>query len=247
MKKELKKLSNGLKMSTKNKIYVLGDSFCYGGHIHNDVEYFWVNDLYSEFKDTHNILNISYPSRDVQTIIDNWIKLLKHLNKDDILIICIPFFIRIRVPLHEKDQIIDSIDDIEIINRFVTHHSWYYNESNKIYSDGDVIEKEELDKHVTFFEGLFYNSISVEKNYNEVIESLYELTNCKKYIFSWDTMKTRSNIIEYRDGLDKKLGWSTMADLYTETNGEHGRRGDFHWDYRFQQKFAHYLIEKFKK
>lgn len=238
-------------MSTKNKLIVLGDSFCHEiGPPYvtkEESEYFWVKNLHSAFNDTHELVLNSLPSRDVQTIIDNWIKLLKYIKEDDILVIGIPFFIRIRVPLHPKDYIIESYNEFDIINRFVTHHSWYTTESEKIYLGDDIIEKEELDTHINFLETLFLESESVEKNYNEVIQSLYHLTNCKKYLFCWDDMKNTIPEIEYKSDLDKKLGWSTLADLYTETNGKMGRYGDFHWDYKFQEKFVNYLLEKFKK
>jgi hypothetical protein len=243
-------------MNAKNKLIILGDSFCTGFTIHrtmtgdiNDIQnYFWVNDLQKHYENTHELILDSYPSRDIQTIIDNWIKLIKHINKEDILIVGVPFFSRIRVPLATKDfQIKDyDIDDFSIINRFVTHHSWYKTDSEKLYLGDSVVEKKDLDFHVTFLEQLYFNSEGVEQNYNEVIKSLYDLTNCKKYFFSWDNMKNRLEEIEYKDDLTKKLGWTTLDDLYNDTDGKFGRKGDFHWDYRFQKKFANYLIEKFK-
>lgn len=234
----------------KNKIFILGDSFCVHTTYYNhryEHKYFWVKGFSNEFKKTHDLIVDAMPSRDVQTIIDNWIKLLKHIDKDDILIVCIPFFIRMRVPLHKKDYMIDIYDDLQVINRFVTHHSWYLSENEKIYAGGEVIEKKDLDNHVIFFEKLFYNSDAVENNYNEVIKSLYDLTNCNKYLFSWDNMNNEIPEIEYKNQLDGKLGWSTMDDLYIKTNGKDGRQGDFHWDYEFQEKFANYLLKKFKK
>lgn len=246
----LEKQLTGLKMNTKNKLIILGDSFCTPNYLSADINeiqnYFWVDDVEAHFKNTHELILDSKASRDVQTIIDNWIKLLKHINKDDIIIICIPFFFRIRVPLHPKDFMIETFNDFSIANRFITHHSWYIRDSEKIYIGDDAVDKKELDKHVIFFEQLFFHNEGVEQNYNEVIESLYELTDCKKYLFSWDDMKYRLDMVEYKDDLTKKLGWSTQHDLYVDTNGKYGREGDYHWDYRFQKKFANYIIEKFK-
>lgn len=237
-------------MNTKNKLIILGDSFCTDFRISDDINdiqnYFWVNDLEKHLKNTHELILDSFPSRDIQTIIDNWIKLIRHIDKDDILIVCVPFFLRIRVPLSENDFQIKNYDNFSIINRFITHHSWYMNDSQKLYIGNQVVEKKELDSHVIFLEQLYFLNQGVEQNYNEVIKSLYDITNCKKYIFSWDNMKNRLNEIEYKDDLTKKLGWTTQHDLYIDTNGENGRKGDLHWDYRFQKKFANYLIEKFK-
>jgi hypothetical protein len=231
----------------KNKIYVLGDSFCHDGHLHLDKFYFWVKMLSDFFKEDYEIINDSYPSRDVQTIIDNWIKLIKHIKEDDILIICIPFFTRIRVPLDEKDFMIKNYNDFEIIHRFVTHHSWYYTENQKIYMNDTVLEKKELDSIISPLERIYFNSKAVEQNYNEVIKSLYDITNCRKYIFSWDDMNNTIDEIEYKSDLTKKIGWTILSDLYKKTNGKYGIDGDFHWDYVTHENFGNYLINKFKK
>jgi len=232
----------------KNKIYVLGDSFCTHSSLSSGgLGYFWVNEFHKQFEDTHDLILDSMPSRDVQTIIDNWIKLIKHIKKEDILIVCIPFFLRIRVPLHPKDFMVDRYDEFSIINRFVTHHSWYTSDLEKIYIGDEIIEKDRLDEYIIFLEQLFFNSDAVEKNYNEVIKSIYDLTDCGKYIFSWDDMKNTIEEIEYKNQLDSKLGWSTLDDLYKKTNGNEGKLGDLHWDYKFQEKFVGYLLEKFKK
>jgi hypothetical protein len=237
-------------MSTKNKLIILGDSFCAENAMSADINelqnYFWVNDLKKKFETTHELILDSKPSRDIQTIIDNWIKLIKYINKDDILIIGVPFFLRIRVPLANKDFEIKNYDEFSIINRFVTHHSWYKTDSQKLYIGGEVIEKKDLDSHVKFLEALYFNNEGVEQNYNEVMKSLYDLTNCRKYFFSWDNMKNRLEEIEYKDDLTKKLGWSTQHDLWVDSNGKFGRKDDLHWDYRFQKKFANYIIEKFQ-
>lgn len=235
-------------MKKRNKFFILGDSFCYGGHIHKEREYFFANDLRKEFKDTHEVIVDAYPSRDVQTIIDNWIKLIPHLTKDDILVVAIPFFTRIRVPLAAKDYMMTEWSDGELETRFVTHHSWYHAENQSLYINGIDVSKEELDKKIEFLEQMYFEHDGVEKNYNEVIKSLYDITNCSKYLFSWDNMKNQIPEIEYKDEITKKIGsWTTIRDVYLETNGEYGIEHDFHWDYRFHPKFSKYLTEKFKK
>lgn len=241
------KQSIGSRMITKNKIYVLGDSFCFGGYTVDGIEHFWVKNLIDYFKDTHELINISFPSRDVQSILDNWLKLINVFTPDDILIICIPFFVRVRVPLVSKNWMVSEIDSKEIVNRFVTHHSWYFNENEQIYINDELIDKKDLDVHVNFFERMYYNNPAVELNYNELITSLYDLTKCRKYLFSWDDMNTKIPHIEYKSDLDNLLGWSTLHDLFIKTNGKDGKEGDFHWDSEFHEKMANYLIEKFKK
>lgn len=233
-------------MSTKSKLFILGDSFCYNIVKHDGNDYLWVDNIKNYFSDNYEIVVSAYPSRDAQTIIDNWIKILPTLTKDDIIIICIPFYTRIRVPLIKDDYMITKWSDGEIINRFITHHSWYLTDSEHLYINEEKILKSDLDEKVIFFESLFYENESVEKNYNEVIESLYKLTPSKKYIFSWDDMKYQTNVIEYKKQLTEKIGWITSGELYNETNGKSGQINDSHWDYRTHENFANYIIEKFK-
>lgn len=252
MKKVFEKQSIGLRMSIKNKIFVLGDSFSHMGapspNGMGSPNIFWAKILHESFKDTHELIVDSFPSRDVQTIIDNWIKILPSLTKDDILIIGIPYFIRFRVPLHKKDYMLVKWDSGFLVNRFVTHHSWYTTDSQVIYLDEQTsIPKNELDDKTEFFEKMFFNNESVEKNYNEVIESLYKLTPSNKYLFSWDNMKYQTDVIEYQHQIENKIGWTTLHDLYVEIKDDPGRINDYHWDYRFEIKFGKYLIDKFKK
>lgn len=228
----------------KNKIYILGDSFC---HSYTNNDEFWPNRLVKSLKNEYELVVNSFPSRDVQTIIDNWIKLLKHIDKNDILIVCIPFFIRLRVPLDKKNWMETKWDGGTLMDRFVTHHSWYQSDSQIIYVNGGPISKEKLNEKVTFFEAMFFDNESVHKNYNEVIESLDKITNCKKYIFSWDDMKYKTDVIEYKSDITNKIGWHTMHDVYVETNGLRGIYWDFHWSFEFQKTFAEYLFNKFKK
>lgn len=234
-------------MNPKHKIYILGDSFCAWGYPMDGKVFFWGNQLHKEFEETHDLIVDAFPSRDVQTILDNWIKILPRITKDDIFVACIPFFIRIRVPLAPKDYMINEYGDLKIVNRFITHHSWYTTESQYIYLNDNPIEKEDLNDKVLFFERMCYNNESVEKNYNEVIESLYKLTPAKKYLFSWDNMKYQTDVIEYKDKITEKLGWTTLNDLYIETNGKWGREADLHWHPEFEITFGNYLVNKFKK
>lgn len=233
-------------MNTKNKLFILGDSFCYHSDRINGIDHLWVNKIKPYFSDNYEIVVSAFSSRDAQTIIDNWIKILPKLTKDDIIIICIPFYIRIRVPLSKDDYMITEWSDGEIINRFVTHHSWYSTDSQHLYINDEKILKSDLDERINFFERLYYENEAVEKNYNELIESLYKLTPSKKYIFSWDDMKYQTNIIEYKKQLTEKIGWTTRDQLYKETDGQFGNMYDFHWDYRTHENFAKYIIEKFK-
>ena len=41
--------------------------------------------------------------------------------------------------------------------------------------------------------------------------------------------------------------WTTQDDLYKETNGEHGFKSDFHWDYRTEKSFFEFIKNKIEK
>ena len=72
-----------------NKIIIIGDSFC--GKMDwvrpqpNETKSFWPDVLKDKFVDYQVIVD-SYPSRDIQTIIENWIRVIKHLKENDFLI-----------------------------------------------------------------------------------------------------------------------------------------------------------------
>jgi hypothetical protein len=233
-----------------NRIFILGDSFC-DTHWQDYNNFDWVD------TDTHHIkwnqwLKWEYPSieiindaagsRDLQTIIDNWIKFLPKLKSDDFLIICVPFYLRQRVPLRPDDYMIKDWSEGTVINRFVTHHSWYTSDSQKIYVDNNaIIEKKEMDHHIKFFENLMACH-APQENYTEVIESLYAITPSKKYLFSWDTPNPKPFCLDDKNDLTEKLGmWTTLANLYDETNGKLGHKGDFHWDYRTEKRFFEHI------
>ena len=237
-----------------NRIFIIGDSFCdFNPHQRNDFDnekyphIEWNQWLTWEYPNIE-IINDAFGSRDLQTILDNWIKLLPQLTSTDFLILCIPSYFRQRVPLREADWLITDWSGGEIKNRFVTHHSWYTTDSQKIYVDTNFpIERDELDTYINFFETL--NSCkSLSENYTEVINSLYDITPCKKYLFSWEELNPTSEYVDTKSILKEKIGmWTTQDDLYKETNGEHGFKSDFHWDYRTEKSFFEFIKNKIEQ
>ena len=109
------------------------------------------------------------------------------------------------------------------------------------------IERDELDTYINFFETL--NSCkSLSENYTEVINSLYDITPCKKYLFSWEELNPTSEYVDTKSILKEKIGmWTTQDDLYKETNGEHGFKLDFHWDYRTEKSFFEFIKNKIEQ
>lgn len=232
----------------KNNLFVIGDSFCRGSFYIkptlNQNKVFWADELTNKLET--NLICDGEPSRDVQTIIDNWIKILPHIKPKDYLVICIPFFKRTRLPLDEKYYQTFEISDIKYVNRFIGTTS-YDNTNIEIETFGKQYNWKEFVENLKTQE-IINGSKASQLNFIEVIESLYHLTNAKKYVFSWDNMDFKSYIIEDKDVLTKNIGiWETNRDVYYKSNGNHGLENDMHWSYNMNNLFSEYLYKKFEK
>lgn len=231
----------------KNNLFIIGDSFCrdtfYVEPRINETKSFWVSDLKKKLGNV-DLLCDAEPSRDLQTIIDNWIKVINNVKKNDYLIICVPYFRRTRLPLDEKSYKIIELNETKLINRFVGTHS-YNNEKLEFW--GDDYDLKFFSENLSVQE-IINSSISSQKNFIEIIESLYHLTNGKKYVFSWDEMDVKSNYIENKETIIKNIGvWETHKDVYYETDGKFGSKNDIHWSFRMNDLFADYVFEKLIK
>jgi hypothetical protein len=229
------------------KIYVIGDSFCndfYWVEPPSGIEKcFWVDELKKTIPDYEIILS-AQSSRDIQTIIEIWIRLINNLKSDDIIIICLPYFRRTRLPLSEENYLFTKFDDKVIETRFVGTPS-YDNKHDKLEFWGNRNNWRFYNEKLEYQE-MINTTLSNQKTTIEVIESLYELTNSKKYIFSWDTMDIKSNYIDDKDKLSNLIGvWETNQDDYNNSNGLYGTLGDLHWSHKMQKIFAQYIMKKF--
>ncbi len=231
----------------KNNLFVIGDSFCRDGFYvkpsPNQKKSFWADELSTKLNT--NLICDGQPSRDVQTIIDNWIKIISLINSNDYLVICIPFFKRTRLPLSEKDYQLFENGDIKYVNRFVGTPS-YNNTNTEIETFGKQYTWKKFEEDLKVQE-IINGSKANQLNLIEVIESLYHLTNGKKYVFSWDNMDFKSYIIEDKDVLTTNIGeWETHRDVFYQSNGKYGLENDIHWSYRMNDLFSEYLYKKFK-
>ena len=77
----------------KGRFMILGDSFAMPS---NDGS-FYGRVLEERYKDIR-IQWYGMPSRDVQTVLDTWIKLASQLKKEDDLVVVLPDFSRTRLP-----------------------------------------------------------------------------------------------------------------------------------------------------
>ena len=230
-----------------NKIIIIGDSFC--GRMDwvvpqpNEPKSFWP-DVLKDKCINHQVIVDSFPSRDVQTIIENWIRVIKHLKEDDFLIICLPYFRRTRLPLLEDHYTQSKINEDTLYTRFVGTPS-YSNNYTSLEFWGQEYPWKYFQNELSHQE-IINTSISNQKTTIEVIESLIELTKCRTYVFSWDNMDIKSQKIEDKNVLKGNIGfWETHQDVFSSTDGRHGLEGDFHWSYKMNLHFGRYLLNKF--
>lgn len=229
----------------KKTLYIIGDSFCrshYVKPLHDQEECFWVSDLEKKISD-YNIFCDGEPSRDVQTIIDTWIRLLKYVENDDIIIVCLPFFRRTRLPLNEKDYIKKYFKEFAIYTRFVGTPSYHNQHVSLEFWDQKYDSKYFLDKLSN--QEIINTSKANQLNTIEIVESLIKISKIKTYIFTWDVMDFKTEFIEDKNDITKKIGfWETHYDVHQQTDGKFGAHGDFHWSHKMNKGFSDYVYKK---
>ena len=224
------------------KIFIIGDSFCTDRQNENNNLIFWVNELKKNLS-TFEIICDGDPSRDVQTIIDNWIKIIPLMNDSDYTIICLPYFRRTRLPLSEKNyRVFENNDKTFYTNRFVGTAS-YNNEKDNLEIWENNFNWKTFEKLLETQEMINSTNASI-KNYIEIIESLIKISKGRKYIFSWDNMDIKSEFIDDKNMIKNKIGmWETYGDVYIKTNGLYGFDNDFHWSDEMNLKFSKFIIK----
>lgn len=214
----------------KNKLIVIGDSFSYGSYYDNNSKNCNTDDyvdlLHRKFKN-HDLVRMARPGQTVQTIIDMWTKLIPNLNSNDILVVQFPAPQRWRTPLSKENYEIYQNDKFRIVDYFTTDYT--------IFEDGG----QEFELPLKLF-NVHYSNIS---NWNDIIDSLIQITNCINYVWSWDDWIVNNNV-EISSDIKKYIGWETSGDEYIKTNGKCGAKDDFHFSSDMHSKFAEYAINK---
>jgi hypothetical protein len=234
------------------RLFVIGDSFTVPCRYTKgwDDSVFWIEVLRNHFLlDDDNVYVDGTANRDVQTIIDNWIKLIPQLTKEDAIIICLPYFKRTRVPVIESSWYNpfnkQNQSDVKIINRF--YGPQMINQHTKLEFWDDELTSKQLTDMMFNYE-IMNSSKSAQLNQIEVIESLIKLTPCRSFVFTWSDMEYKFSFIEDKPLLTKEIGfWQTLNDEWYETNGMIGQKLDFHWGSKFNPIFGEYVFGKLKK
>jgi len=212
-----------------SNLVIIGDSFSFGNLNSNNKQcnsITWMELVSQNFKN-HKLLLHAWPGRDVQTIIDAWIKLIPKLKEDDILVIGFPIIQRWRTPMDMDKWQTDDNGNIQLINRFTTDYTKFTD------SDGNDYEVPIQVMH---------NHAAFRHNFIEIVKSLIELTPCHKYIWSWyDWMGP--DVGHPKSDITKQIGWETHHDEYIKTNGVCGVKHDYHFSTDMHIKFSELVIE----
>lgn len=221
-----------------NNCYIFGDSFTAqpSDPTKNESQkiVFWVDML----KENYNVFLYAESSRDLQTILDTWIKVLPNMNQDNCIVVGLPYFSRWRMPRDESDYKKEN----EQLVRHVGQHGPSEIKVETVIRDG-------LEERL--FENQIINSSKASSlNYKEVIESLVQLSKCKVILWSWARFKEgfKPKGLYDKTDLEKELGyWGTMQDVFDRTNGKYGVNGDLHWDEKTQKLFYQFIKKEIEK
>lgn len=238
---------------TKNNFWVFGDSFCDNRWDVSVGRY--LQTKYSSHSITH-FYNYAASSMDTQTIIDNWIKLLPHMNEADVIVVCVSDISRTRYP--NKTEFLHTLP----------HQPNPYNapEINSYFRYAPVGYDPSVDAHSHKLDVPFYNSkefaqfaklentILSTKSYNDskvdIIEALYKLTPChKKFIYTWtDDDILKSENIHSKEWITENImngSWETQHSDWVKTNGKTGHENDLHLSDGCDKLMAEYFIKEF--
>lgn len=232
------------------KLWVIGDSFA-GMYPDN-----WIEELVKHFHGTDWYVS-SNGGRDVQTIIDIFLRNLKSIKKDDFVILFLPTCERGRLPLKTptmdvewSNNLIEMKDKLQHINYFIGHQNYKDDQDYKTLeepltgiSDKDLANP---NFHINYnLMEIVNSSIATKKNYEEIIKSLKTYLPFELLICSWTDEFDIPEVFTHTK-IKEALGfWETQSMLFYETNGKEGIRGDAHWIPKMHKAFAEHIIKSY--
>jgi hypothetical protein len=243
------------------KIWIIGDSFTMidtGRYGQNS----WPDICINHFKGNDCYLT-SVGSRDIQTIFDIFLENLYRIKSDDFVILMLPTLTRFRLPL--------SNPFVNVSKSNIHHTS--YNTNSMIsgvqyaaHANGQPIKnsRHELEWPLNEIDPMVFqpnedtrypnlanimqminSSKAFVNNWNSILKSIQLYVPFKLLYYSWEN-ELDSSIVNTKDVITKDLGiWETLQDVYNNTNGEGGDRGDGHWSEDMNIKFAEHIIKSY--
>ena len=222
----------------KRRLVIIGDSFALPV---ND-ESFYGYMLRERFPDLDVIFD-GDSSRDAQTIIDHWIKVISELTPVDYLIVIFPALGRTRLPLEKDHWRSNYVGTVNLENRFRGTDS--YN-SESIETFGVKPDKKYF-YNLLIPQMIINASRASEDNFLEVVRSLGKLTQSKKYLFCWREMLRPDLPFDDKRSLTGKMGkWITLHSEFVATDGERGFKDDLHWARETHEAFTDFIVEEFR-
>jgi len=227
-----------------SKLWIIGDSFTDLARCGTKS---WTILVSEKFKGQKHYIS-GRCSRDFQTIIDIFLKNLKEIEKDDFVILTIPFIGRTRLPIQNPVYDVISSNFIGLKGRidYFIGTSSYTKESEhyKLESPLTYAEREDMEEKTKLW-SIVNASEASKKNYIEILQSFKEYFPFKIFIWSWNN-DIKADFITNKKQIKEEIGfWHTYGDLYEETNGREGFAGDVHFSPKMHKAFAEYVINKF--
>lgn len=232
------------------KLWIVGDSFA---GIYKNA---WVETLANKFKGNDFYVS-SCGSRDVQTILDIFLRNLKDIKSNDFVILFLPTLKRVRLPLQiprtdvelSKTLIVES-QKRKHLDYFIGIEAYQINDESKKLEEplNTITDKDFENRNFNLNQNLIEivnGSIAYKNNIKEIIKSLKSYLPFNFLIFSWTDELDIDEVFTYSK-IEKEIGfWESLHMEYLKTNGERGNKDDFHWSEAMHKAFADYIIVNF--
>lgn len=242
---------------TKNKFWVFGDSFCDGRWTLYVQSY--IRSKYPNSLSTFELFNYAEGSSDLQTIIDNWIRIIPHMKEDDVIVVCLPDISRARFP--KKMKCVKNIRNNNNSNNAPPLNSYFmfapagWDPSNPLVpsiNETDVMFNSNEDyRKYSWNTNILLNTEAYDNSKIDIIEALYKITPCKKkFIYTWvkDNRLNSDNIHSKKWITENVLNgkWETLGDSWISSGGKIGKQHDFHLSDACEKMMCEFFIKEFE-
>lgn len=236
--------------TNKMKINIIGDSFTLAPNPADNpenkplIDLYWVQALKEKYPDATFFVD-GDQSRDAQTMLDHWIKQIPKLNPEDFLIVCLPFLGRTRLPRVNYMGMSDEANNHYYDTMFIGTMGYANRPDLLLEHWGHDVERDEIQKMMEP-QQVVNSSVAFCRNLIELVSSLKQITPCQTYVFCWDHILIKNNVIEDRAHITEQIGyWESFQDLHHKSNGTEGMNGNLHWSFPYNVDFGKYILTKF--
>ena len=231
------------------KLWIIGDSFA---GVYDNA---WVKTISDKFDGNYQVS--SYGSRDVQTIVDIFLRNLKNIKENDLVILTLPTLRRVRLPLQTglmdveySNEYCHNVDKRKYLDYFVGHGQYTLENPEHILEQPltGISDKDLLDENFKFNLNLLTiinSSDAVKNSFQEMFKSFKSYFPFEIIIWSWTNEWDIPEILT-RAKIEEILGfWESHHILFNESDGELGIKDDFHWSKKMNDAFAKHIIKSY--